>query len=81
KVIRSAILTTAYTFDLSGHPISNEQNVSATVFDMGSGHVNPSKVLNPGLVYDIEPDDYIPYLCGLGYSDKQVRMIVQRKVN
>ncbi|CAI0413523.1 unnamed protein product [Linum tenue] len=79
--IRSAILTTAYTFDLSGHPISNEQNVSATVFDMGSGHVNPSKALNPGLVYDIEPDDYIPYLCGLGYSDKQVRMIVQRKVN
>ncbi|CAI0413524.1 unnamed protein product [Linum tenue] len=72
--IRSAILTTAYTFDLSGHPISN-------VFDMGSGHVNPSKALNPGLVYDIEPDDYIPYLCGLGYSDKQVRMIVQRKVN
>ncbi|CAI0413528.1 unnamed protein product [Linum tenue] len=71
--IRSAILTTAYTFDLSGHPIS--------IFDMGSGHVNPSKALNPGLVYDIEPDDYIPYLCGLGYSDKQVRMIVQRKVN
>ncbi|CAI0379178.1 unnamed protein product [Linum tenue] len=79
--IKSAILTTAYTGDLGGSPISNEQNVPATVFDMGSGHVDPSKALNPGLVYDIEPDDYIPYLCGLGYSDKQVRTIVQRKVN
>ncbi|CAL1401291.1 unnamed protein product [Linum trigynum] len=60
---------------------SSELNVPATVFDMGSGHVDPSKALNPGLVYDIEPDDYISYLCGLGYNDKQVRTIVQRKAN
>ncbi|CAN0841402.1 Subtilisin-like protease 1 [Linum grandiflorum] len=29
---------------------------------------------------DIQPDDYIGYLCGLGYNDTQVSMIVQRKV-
>ncbi|CAI0476783.1 unnamed protein product [Linum tenue] len=79
--IKSAILTTAYTADLNGNPISTEQNVSATVFDRGSGHVHTLRALNPGLVYDIEPDDYIPYLCGLGYSEQQVRYIVQRKVN
>ncbi|CAL1375611.1 unnamed protein product [Linum trigynum] len=79
--IKSAILTTAYTYDLDYNPISTEQNVPATVFDMGAGHVDPPKALNPGLVYDIEPDDFVPYLCGLGYDDKQVRMIVQRKVN
>ncbi|CAI0413534.1 unnamed protein product [Linum tenue] len=79
--IKSAIMTTAYTFDLNNNPISTEKNVSATVFDMGSGHVDASRALHPGLVYDIEPDDYIPYLCGLGYSEQQVRFIVQRKVN
>ncbi|CAN1332967.1 Subtilisin-like protease 1 [Linum perenne] len=78
--IKSAILTTAYTVDRSGKPISNEQNNPATVFDMGSGHVNPPKALNPGLVYDIQPDDYIGYLCGLGYNDTQVNIIVQRNV-
>ncbi|CAN0841405.1 Subtilisin-like protease SBT4.9 [Linum grandiflorum] len=69
--IKSAILTTAYTVD---------QNSPATVFDMGAGHVNPPKALSAGLVYDIQPDDYIGYLCGLGYNDTQVSMIVQRKV-
>ncbi|CAN0840920.1 Subtilisin-like protease 3 [Linum grandiflorum] len=78
--IKSAILTTAYTVDLSGKPISNEQNSPATVFDMGAGHVNPPKALDPGLIYDIQPDDYVAYICSLGYSDTQIRMIVQRKV-
>ncbi|CAN1833685.1 Subtilisin-like protease 3 [Linum perenne] len=78
--IKSAILTTAYTVDRSGKPISNEQNTPATVFDMGSGHVNPPEALSPGLIYDIQPDDYVGYLCGLGYNDTQVTMIVQRNV-
>ncbi|XP_050227515.1 subtilisin-like protease [Mercurialis annua] len=78
--IKSAIMTTADLENLGGKPISDQQFVSATVFDMGSGHVNPSKANNPGLIYDIQPDDYIPYLCGLGYSEKHVRVIVQRRV-
>ncbi|CAI0414065.1 unnamed protein product [Linum tenue] len=79
--IKSAILTTAYTINRDGSSISTEQNVSATVFDLGSGHVNPPTAMNPGLVYDLHPDDFVPYLCGLGYDDKAVRLIVQRKVN
>ncbi|CAN1777974.1 Subtilisin-like protease 1 [Linum perenne] len=70
--IKSAILTTANTLDLAGNPISNEHDTPATVFDMGAGHVNPPKALNPGLVYDIQPDDYVGYLCSLGYNDMQV---------
>ncbi|CAN1277937.1 Subtilisin-like protease SBT1.9 [Linum perenne] len=70
--IKSAILTTAYTVD---------QNSPATVFDMGAGHVNPPRALDPGLIYDIQPDDYIAYICSLGYNDTQIRMIVQRSVN
>ncbi|XP_048230948.1 subtilisin-like protease 3 isoform X2 [Ricinus communis] len=78
--IKSAIMTTASLDNLGGKPISDQDYVPATVFDMGAGHVNPSRANDPGLVYDIQPDDYIPYLCGLGYSDKHVRVIVQRKV-
>ncbi|EEF51048.1 Xylem serine proteinase 1 precursor, putative [Ricinus communis] len=78
--IKSAIMTTANLDNLGGKPISDEDFVPSTVFDMGAGHVNPSRANDPGLIYDIQPDDYIPYLCGLGYSDKHVRVIVQRKV-
>ncbi|KAL0312748.1 UNVERIFIED_CONTAM: Subtilisin-like protease SBT1.7 [Sesamum radiatum] len=46
-----------------------------------TGHVNPSRANNPGLVYDIQPEDYIPYLCGLNYTDRQVSSILQRNVN
>ncbi|XP_050227514.1 subtilisin-like protease [Mercurialis annua] len=78
--IKSSIMTTADLKNLGGKAIYDQQFVSATVFDMGSGHVNPSKANDPGLIYDIQPDDYIPYLCGLGYSDKHIRVIVNRRV-
>ncbi|KAG9149283.1 hypothetical protein Leryth_003253 [Lithospermum erythrorhizon] len=52
----------------------------ASLFHRYSRHVNPSKANDPGLVYDIQPEDYIPYLCGLGYTDEQVVTIVQKTV-
>ncbi|OAY27178.1 subtilisin-like protease [Manihot esculenta] len=79
--VKSAIMTTANLRNLGGEPISEPIKLRpANFFDMGAGHVNPSRANDPGLVYDLKPNDYIPYLCGLGYSDKQVRIIVQQKV-
>ncbi|KAL3499445.1 hypothetical protein ACH5RR_038538 [Cinchona calisaya] len=52
----------------------------ADVFAIGAGHVNRTKALNPGLVFDIQPDDYIPYLCGLGYKEREIELIIQRSV-
>ncbi|KAL8053717.1 hypothetical protein ABFX02_05G091300 [Erythranthe guttata] len=80
-VIKSAIMTTAYQVNLKGNPIEDEQLQPATVFDIGSGHVNPSRADDPGLVYDILPDDYIPYVCGLNYTNQQVGIIVGRNVD
>ncbi|KAG9153345.1 hypothetical protein Leryth_018053 [Lithospermum erythrorhizon] len=77
--IKSAIMTTAYTKGLDGNPIRDEKKQPAILLALGSGHVNPLKAEDPGLVYDIQPDDYIAYLCGL-YPDEQVRMIVQSQV-
>ncbi|WOL00122.1 subtilisin-like protease SBT1.7 [Canna indica] len=80
--IKSAIMTTADLVDSNGNPIGDEQHRNAGFFEMGAGHVNPSKAVDPGLVYDIEADDYIGFLCGLpGYSDDQVELITHRKVN
>ncbi|XP_071705258.1 subtilisin-like protease [Rutidosis leptorrhynchoides] len=76
--IKSAIMTTASRTNLNGKPILDEREVPADVFATGAGHVNPLKANDPGLVYDIQPDDYIPYLCGLGYTNEQIKTIVKK---
>ncbi|KAK6158081.1 hypothetical protein DH2020_005395 [Rehmannia glutinosa] len=62
----------------SAHP---DWYLPANVFATGSGHVNPSKANDPGLVYDILPTDYTPYLCGLNYTNRQVGSFLRRRVN
>ncbi|PIM97197.1 Cucumisin [Handroanthus impetiginosus] len=79
--IKSAIMTTADVVNLAQNPIEDERFLPANIFATGSGHVNPSRANNPGLVYDIKPEDYIPYLCGLNYTNREVGTILQRKVN
>ncbi|MED6131320.1 hypothetical protein PIB30_008653 [Stylosanthes scabra] len=78
--IKSAIMTTADTKNLGGFPILDQTHFPADIFATGAGHVNPNRANDPGLVYDIQPDDYIPYLCGLGYTDREIGILVQRKV-
>ncbi|XP_023747227.1 subtilisin-like protease 4 [Lactuca sativa] len=78
--LKSAIMTSADLVNLKGTPIVDETLQPADLFATGSGHVNPSKANNPGLIYDIQPDDYIPYLCGLGYSDEQIGIIAHRPI-
>ncbi|KAL3499452.1 hypothetical protein ACH5RR_038545 [Cinchona calisaya] len=79
--IKSAIMTTADIVNLAKNPIEDQTLLPANVFATGSGHVKPSRANNPGLIYDIEPKDYIPYLCGLNYTNTEVGLLVQRKVN
>ncbi|KAH6755771.1 hypothetical protein C2S53_010033 [Perilla frutescens var. hirtella] len=78
--IKSAIMTTADVVNLAGNPIEDQTLEAADIFATGPGHVNPSRANDPGLVYDIEPQDYIPYLCGLNYTDREVMMITQERV-
>ncbi|KAJ9537047.1 hypothetical protein OSB04_029780 [Centaurea solstitialis] len=78
--IKSAIMTTAGQVNLGGQPIKDERELPADVFALGAGHVNPSKASDPGLIFDIQPNDYVPYLCGLGYTSQQVGVIVQKRV-
>jgi subtilisin family serine protease len=76
--IKSAIMTTAYVVYGDNKPILDEKFNPAGHFSIGAGHVNPSEVINPGLVYDTDVEQYIQYLCGLGYTDSQVEIITHQ---
>lgn len=79
--MKSAMMTTAYASDNTGQPIVDERLLPAGLFSFGAGQVDPAKALDPGLVYDIDPDDYVPYLCGLGYTDAHVRSVIHSQVS
>ncbi|KAK8934650.1 Subtilisin-like protease SDD1 [Platanthera zijinensis] len=83
SAIKSAIMTTADTNDGEGNPITDQRDNSslASRFSTGAGQVNPGKANNPGLVYNLRSHEYKPYLCGLGYTNRQVTMITQHHVN
>lgn len=78
--VKSAIMTTADVTDHSGKPIMDGDK-AAGVFALGSGHVNPKRALDPGLVYDIRPDEYVTHLCTLGYTNSQVFSVTHKNVS
>ncbi|MEU6857637.1 S8 family serine peptidase [Glycomyces sp. NPDC046736] len=61
--IKSAIMTTAYQEDQAGNPIQRAGE-DATPFDYGAGHADGAKMLDPGLVYESSPVEWIQYICG-----------------
>ncbi|KAK9726444.1 hypothetical protein RND81_05G215700 [Saponaria officinalis] len=79
-MIKSALITTADVTDHYGKPIM-DGIAPADYFAMGSGHINPDKAVDPGLVYDIRPEDYITHLCGLRYSRSDIFTITRRNVS
>lgn len=44
-------------------------------FSYGAGQIDPSKAVNPGLVYDAGENDYIRFLCGQGYSSRTLQLV------
>ncbi|KAL3631233.1 hypothetical protein CASFOL_024217 [Castilleja foliolosa] len=78
--IKSAMITTADIVNQAHNPIEDATFLPANIFATGAGHVNPEAAKDPGLIYDIKPEDYIPYLCGLKYTTQQIQAITKRKV-
>ncbi|XP_047337955.1 subtilisin-like protease [Impatiens glandulifera] len=79
--IKSAMMTTADLVNLGGTPILNEKYLPADIFAVGAGHVNPSKAVDPGLIYDLTAEDYVPYLCGLNYTNNEIKAITKQSVD
>lgn len=91
--IKSALMTTASTHkryhhkngsissSLSKNLISDEfSGKAASPFDMGTGHLEPERAMDPGLVYDLGYEDYVNFLCGLNYTEGQIEIITGKRV-
>nr|KJB57083.1 hypothetical protein B456_009G147400 [Gossypium raimondii] len=80
--IKSALMTTAYTVDNRGETMVDESNGNtSTVLDFGSGHVHPTKAMNPGLVYDVTPMNYVDFLCNSNYTINNIQVITRRNAD
>uniref|UniRef100_A0ACD5Z3T9 Uncharacterized protein n=1 Tax=Avena sativa TaxID=4498 RepID=A0ACD5Z3T9_AVESA len=74
--IKSAMMTTTDTRDRRRMPMLDYDGAPANMYALGAGFINPTRAMDPGLVYNLSAHDYIPYLCGLGYSDHEMNSII-----
>ncbi|XVF19979.1 hypothetical protein REPUB_Repub11eG0158100 [Reevesia pubescens] len=67
SAIKSALMTTAWPMDKSKNPNGE--------ISYGSGHVNPVKAIDPGLVYEAFKEDYIKLMCSMGYTPDNIKRV------
>ncbi|CAA0838691.1 Subtilisin-like serine endopeptidase family protein [Striga hermonthica] len=80
--VRSAIMTTANPLDNTGSRIRDASSGAyADPLAMGAGQVDPNRALNPGLVYDLSPEEYVSYLCSMNLTRIQIKTIVRSDYN
>lgn len=56
-------------------PITTHTGSVATSYEFGAGQANPSRSLDPGLVYNMDASDYLNFLCYYGYSINYIKDI------
>ncbi|KAI3960991.1 hypothetical protein MKW92_048131 [Papaver armeniacum] len=81
SAIKSAIMTTANANDNTKRPIlESPTDTPASPFNYGSGHVNPTAALDPGLVYEFGSNDIMNFLCGTRANSTQIQMLTGTKI-
>lgn len=58
--------------------ILNASYFKATPFSYGAGHIRPNRAMDPGLVYDLNVNDYLNFLCALGYNQTLIKMFSEK---
>ncbi|KAM1650842.1 hypothetical protein FF1_003478 [Malus domestica] len=80
--IRSAMMTTASVTDNRNQTMTDEATGKpSTPYDLGAGHLNLGRAMDPGLIYDITNDDYVRFLCGVGYGPRVIQVITRVQPN
>lgn len=73
--IKSALMTTAYVHDNTRNSLRDAStDAPSNPFDHGAGHIDPIRALDPGLVYDIEAQDYFEFLCTQNLTPLQLKV-------
>ncbi|CAJ2657243.1 unnamed protein product [Trifolium pratense] len=80
SMIKSALMTSATTYNNMRKSVTNSSNYIANPHEMGVGEINPLKALNPGLVFETDVEDHIRFLCYYGYSNKDIRKMSKTNV-
>ncbi|CAL9178233.1 unnamed protein product [Musa hybrid cultivar] len=76
--IKSALMTTAYVHDNTHHPLKDAATGQpSSTYDHGAGHIQPLKAVDPGLVYDITPEDYFEFLCSQKLTSVQMKVFTK----
>ncbi|XP_061370059.1 subtilisin-like protease SBT4.15 [Gastrolobium bilobum] len=68
--IKSALMTTATPMRIKDETAE---------LGSGSGQINPVRALDPGLIYDINMNSYIAFLCKEGYNSTSIGILIGSK--
>ncbi|KAG2400898.1 Subtilisin-like protease [Vigna angularis] len=76
--IRSAMMTTATVLDNTNRQMVDQATGNgSTPYDFGAGHLNLAHAIDPGLIFDITNDDYVMFLCAIGYRPRVIQVITR----
>ncbi|CAA0821165.1 Subtilase family protein [Striga hermonthica] len=80
--IKSALMTTAYNLNDNGGKITDlATGAESNPFVHGSGHVDPNRALDPGLVYELGTNDYLAFFCAIGYNPRRISVFTSASVD
>ncbi|KAL1550987.1 subtilisin-like protease SBT4.13 [Salvia divinorum] len=69
SAIKSALMTTAWRMDATKDPLALAE------FSYGTGHIDPVRAADAGLVYETVVGDYVRMLCSVGYKTAKLGKI------
>ncbi|KAG5627542.1 hypothetical protein H5410_012760 [Solanum commersonii] len=82
SAIKSAIMTTANPLDNTQKRITvATTNEPTTPYGIGPGLIDPNRALDPGLIYDATPQDYVNLLCSMNFTEDEFKTIARSATN